>query len=874
MEVDITLGDPVSLPGTPTMDEEQAGSVDPEPAPPQVGRGDTVVQDTKQTRGSVVVTKAHREQYSDWTDPESQSESDTPTSPAKPPGAKDRVLPSREAQRRGNQRKDAKNFPGSRKTCQKGIFQSIPKMGSVKAHVREAAKFQPPINQSFSVPEDLQECLRAELDPNIGRERTATFNKYKKFANKAATARRNAFLQKKTPEKNREVMKKFNLAMLEKLLYDAGMNGEEFIGHMTKGFPITGIIDQPGVFDRQNRDTPEISRRQLLIHGKEQARKLLETNPGTPQEGIGSQSMAELNWAACVKEVETGAMLEPVLLKTLVDEGQDFVPTRRFGVIQADPTKDLGLKHRPIDDCKESWLNRATAVRTPAQLSRVDDLVTAIATLHDMAVEAGIPPVINIAKGDHKGAYKQIAIRDSQRKFLYIICRNPQDGELYAFEPISLVFGSTAAVIDYNTCSLAVTRILRKLFLLPLISYFDDFVLATLEKGRGKGTMACIDIFNGINQLIGFQVHKDKEEYGQVVPFLGIVFDTSVMGKLRLFLDDQRIEKIDALCEQVFAQNKLPPATAATLAGKFSFAQSVAWGRLGRAKLKPLYYRQHCPEWCTKMSPEIKGALKWLQQAVVGRTFETTLDLDKFRTGLTIRHVFTDAASSGGLAAVSCTADELEKISLTLEGLPGEISWSEEEETGPTCVTGDFENYPLQQRYIQLLEALAILLFLDAKGHTLRESSVVFWIDNTATQSPVQRGYSSRSPMDEVVDAIWARIAQYRIRAWFERVDSVDNLADQPSRKVFQTCKECNIRIVEADTSPYLPIIEKARRAIQKALEGSLKPPQPSLPDRKKIKFIPGATRARNADLITGNIPARDADRYSSCGLNSITYTM
>jgi hypothetical protein len=781
-----------------------------------------------------LVTKPGVESFEDWSSENSVSDDSESVLSDEGPQPKPMVNMGKGTKQKFHSFEEYEN---SRTVRQKGIFMSVPNATSVPDQMARAAEVVPQINKNFVVPDDLKRCLEAELEDDIACQRKKTLQEYVEFSKRKSTMRRNEYLKKMTPVTNQKIMSKFNLAVLEKMLYDADMGGSQFLEYMIKGFPVTGIIDQPGVFDRDERCAPEISRRQLHRHGRKQAKELLRNSKPSIEEGIGEKNMETLNWEACEMEVQAGAMEKPILLTELIEKNEQFVPTSRFGVIQADPSKPSGYKHRPIDNCKRSWLNRATAVRTPAQLVKIDDLTAGIAYLKETSDKLNKPVQIKLAKGDHKTAYKQIAIRESQKPYLYIVCRNPVDGKMYAFKPVALVFGSTAAVINYNMCSLAVTRILRKLFKLPVLSYFDDFVIPTVEN-KTDSEDSVLDIFNGVNDLIGFVVHKGKEEYGTIVAFLGIVFDLSEEDFLTLKIDESRKNKLLKSCEDALKSKRLYPSEAGTLAGKLSFAQSVAWGRIGRAMLKALYYRQQCPAYLCKVSPEIENSINWFKYALLNNVFQSNFRISEWNKERIPCHIYTDAASSGVLAAIGFWQQTLGEASTCIADNKEPPTGSAIEKNPPLCVTHKFDNYELKHRNIQLLEALAVLAFLEQCGEKFRNQSVVFWIDNTAAQSPIQRGYTSRDPMRRVVHRIWKLLADLRISMWCERVHSSTNVADDPSRKDFETTDllKCEYLLLQTNCKWFEEIIKEAKEQIDNAMQQKKRPNTKSEKSRKDAK--------------------------------------
>ena len=695
---------------------------------------------------------------------------------------------------RKTERKTALSFIGGRKG-QKGTFQSLDCGGDKLDYVKKLKQFVPPIYKNFPLEDSLVFALEKEMAADAFSKTDEKITFYEDWVKTPAAVKRNEELHALVPTVNKQVVDKFNLAVIEKMLGDAGFEGKNLLRYYIYGFPLVGIIDEPGVFDRKNRDKRKWLKRKIL--------KLQKKNDNRLKRIFKRHDTLDvLNWEAVNREVEAG-MLEPgQSLEALIQENTPHVSTRRFGLLQRG-----GSKYRPIDNCKKSGINKVTVVRTPVQLSRIDDLVNAIIYMAKLWIDAGNPIenlVITLEKEDHEMAYKQLAARDSHKKYLYVISKDPETGELFAFRPTSLVFGSIASVIDYNMCSLMTQNLSRQLFWLAILSYFDDFIRPTLLQNK-KGIL-----FKRINTLIGHKIHPKKGEYGAVVEFLGVIFDMSFTGKLVLCLSLQRIESITNSLVIALNDNALSATDAGTLAGKLTFAQSVCFGRYGRAKLKPIYSRQHAPSRVKKLNHELREALGWFQVALK-QNFKKVIDLTKRVESIDIIpedeivRIISDAEGLGGLGAfMFVKKDGLEETFFMAENFCRMCD---------VILTSD-------DRVICFLEAIAPLLVLRVFKEQLRGKIVIFVIDNNSALGALQKGYSSRYPNSEVTREFWQICAEYVITPWFERVSSEDNVADDPSRNEFGTsetlkAKRFTVRISEKDVE-----IMKKTLSLQKKSRG------------------------------------------------------
>ena len=67
-------------------------------------------------------------------------------------------------------------------------------------------------------------------------------------------------------------------------------------------------------------------------------------------------------------------------------------------------------------------------------------------------------------------------------------------------------------------------------------------------------------------------------------------------------------------------------------------------------------------------------------------------------------------------------------------------------------------------------------------GETIKNRDVIFFLDNNSSKDALVRGISSSFASSMLVKASRLACARHAIAAWFDRVPSPSNLADDPSR--------------------------------------------------------------------------------------------
>ena len=79
------------------------------------------------------------------------------------------------------------------------------------------------------------------------------------------------------------------------------------------------------------------------------------------------------------------------------------------------------------------------------------------------------------SKADNEAAYKQLPLDWGQTNIAAIYLIPPHYGRFYGLTSRTLMFGSIADVIHYDVFSRILAELMRRIFGIPMISYFDDF---------------------------------------------------------------------------------------------------------------------------------------------------------------------------------------------------------------------------------------------------------------------------------------------------------------------------------------------------------------------------------------------------------------
>ena len=127
---------------------------------------------------------------------------------------------------------------------------------------------------------------------------------------------------------------------------------------------------------------------------------------------------------------------------------------------------------------------------------------------------------------DMTNAYKQIAIHESQTRFVVIVVWHPALNRWVFVIVRALAFGLTGAVLHFNRVPAFIVALCRRWFAIAIQNFYDDFRIIELAFARGSG----FKMFAQVCELLGwkFDPAKDQAPTNQL-PMLGNIEDWSRM---------------------------------------------------------------------------------------------------------------------------------------------------------------------------------------------------------------------------------------------------------------------------------------------------------------------------------------------------------
>ena len=124
--------------------------------------------------------------------------------------------------------------------------------------------------------------------------------------------------------------------------------------------------------------------------------------------------------------------------------------------------------------------------------------------------------------------------------------------------------------------------------------------------------------FTELNRVLGVEPKLSKSEWGQILKFLGPVFDlTLVPGSPPiLYLSQQWKDKLRAQISEILETGEASAAARQKLVGDLSFAQTATIGKIDRATFRPSCIQSNSEGATRALSPASLRALEWWHRAL------------------------------------------------------------------------------------------------------------------------------------------------------------------------------------------------------------------------------------------------------------------
>lgn len=241
--------------------------------------------------------------------------------------------------------------------------------------------------------------------------------------------------------------------------------------------------------------------------------------------------------------------------------------------------KDGSQKVRSVDHMTQSQVNCSTVVR---EKMRHDSLDVLFEIMRSMKLSSNEP--LSLYKADIDSAYRRIPLRPEHRSYATIAFKH--EGMIMLLQHMAAPFGAASSVHHWERIGALICAIARRVLMLPLARYVDDFFSADRE---GSVEVATEVLQRLVDCLLGpGAAAADKLVHGNPLTVLGVEV-TADEGGVTCRPDEKKAFKWCCRIQGFLKAGQLHSGEASKLAGALQWASQQLFKRLGRAMLRPIF---------------------------------------------------------------------------------------------------------------------------------------------------------------------------------------------------------------------------------------------------------------------------------------------
>lgn len=450
-----------------------------------------------------------------------------------------------------------------------------------------------------------------------------------------------------------------------------------------------------------------------------------------------------------IAEAELGRMSHPAPLSAVELDGAVLSP--RFGVRQS--REDGSEKLRLVDDMSRSRINAASQPTERLGHEAIDAL---FGTCKAFVTRVGEAP--GLWKADIDAAFRRVPLLPEHRAlawvaFLVGTC-------VYVAQHFAAPFGATSSVHSWERIGAMLSALGRRLIFVPVLRYVDDFFCPERKKGLRDAMRQFAEL---VRIILGPSAVADgKLLFGNPLGVLGLSVAIDERGLVCWPLPEKRA-RWRAEIAAALQEGALERGRASKLAGRFCWAASHTFGRFGRALLPPLF--EHARARHPSIPAHLRVCLQWWHEALA-RNFTTTREWQAPDTRSV--QLLSDARGNPARVAAVLFID-------------GRIVFTDV--APPEPLLRLFRER--RDNQIGGLEVLSIALGLATFEPLLSGRCVNIFSDNSGSEWAVRSGAAKQFDHNCLVHSIWRMALDANCNLHVQRVASVDNIADLPSRESY-----------------------------------------------------------------------------------------
>ena len=365
-----------------------------------------------------------------------------------------------------------------------------------------------------------------------------------------------------------------------------------------------------------------------------------------------------------------------------------------------------------------------------------------------------------VGKDDFVGAFKTVCPAGNQAWLMWCLVYDTDASTWRVSELLTQPFGAIGGVYGWWRCAQAIKAIATRLFFMVLFIYVDDTFMVDVKENADQAKR----MFRELVNLLGWELDAEKSAgMSRSIPLLGCrvaVSDDCVVWSL----SEDKARSWSEDVAQALADNVLSPAMAAKMAGRFNFACCRAFGRVGRAYIRPLYWRQAASGGSWTLTRRLRLCLQWWAAALASSP-GCQIRVQELQHSRFDAVMYTDADGAGGVGVV--------------------VIWGQDErrEYAMGTVPRGWRHI-LRNRKTQInaYELLAITGAWNTWSTDFTGKHILCFVDTTSAMNIMISGWSRRPDLNTIAGSCWLAVSRAHALVEFAYVPSAANPADCLSR--------------------------------------------------------------------------------------------
>ncbi|CAE7194784.1 unnamed protein product [Symbiodinium sp. CCMP2592] len=645
------------------------------------------------------------------------------------------------------------------------VFVGVP--SDPEEFIRQAVEAGHPMDMGMHVCPAVDRAIRANFcDPPelVIQRRLSTLERWEKRASVLDPLEAEA--NNRRPHHIQTLLKGKRILLWKELLSEIGYPDVKILDEVEQGLPLTGWMAESQVF-ASNPRAPTMSVDTVVAMNRG-FHALVKRRLSKRQD----QDVEQKTWLETEEEIAKGWFW--------IDESgcwEGKIIAHRFGLLQK-------LKLRTIDDCSVGGLNCTVGLPEKMRVHSIDILASMLRRALELCGGGKATCGWLGRTYDLQAAYRQFGISSVARELLRIVVNKPGAEQPILLGANSLPFGAVGSVAGFLRLSMAIWTLGLVGLELCWSAYYDDFPTVTSEPLL-ENTSSCVD---RMFRLIGLDYAtegKKAPQFASCFAALGVQVDLqqAQSGSIVIGHTDARKEELTACIDSILADCSMTSKEAEKLRGRLVFFEGFTFGRVAQVAVKHVGRHAQGSSGSVKLSADVKWALGMIKTRIC-HALPVTISAKALQT----TYVFTDGAFEQGRGSFGGVL--ISPHGRCVSYFAGEVS----REAMHHLLASS--THPIYE-----LELLPVLIAMQVWGRLSSHQQTVYYLDNEPARIGMIKGAGGTAIADLIISKASALECELGQHAWYARVPSHSNIADDPSRFYFERLHKLGAARVLLDES-------------------------------------------------------------------------